>query len=48
MPPTLGRDFLESEDELNGPRVVILSDALWRRRFAGDPAIWAVKSPWMT
>ena len=37
--PTLGRDFLQSEDEVNGPRVVILSDVLWRRRFAADPAI---------
>jgi putative ABC transport system permease protein len=39
VPPTLGRDFQTSDDRLNGPNVVILSDALWRRRFASDRAI---------
>ena len=34
--PALGRDFLASEDVPNVPRVVILSHALWQRRFAGD------------
>ena len=37
--PIAGRDFEPSDDRLNGPNVVILSDALWRRRFAGDRAI---------
>lgn len=37
--PLLGRDFEPSDDRLNGPNVVILSDALWRRRFAGDHTI---------
>jgi predicted permease len=37
--PALGRDFQPSDDRLNGPKVVILSDALWRRRFQGDPSI---------
>jgi putative ABC transport system permease protein len=37
--PVLGRDFQESEDRLNGPNVVILSDRLWRRRFGGDTAV---------
>jgi len=37
--PGMGRDFEPSEDVLNGPNVVILSDRLWKRRFAGDPAI---------
>jgi len=37
--PLLGRDFDPSEDRLNGPNVVVLSDAFWRRRFAGDPSI---------
>ena len=39
VPPTLGRDFLDSEDEPGGSRVVILSDGLWTRRFGADPAI---------
>lgn len=37
--PVLGRDFRDSEDVFNGPRVVIISDGLWRSRFHGDPAI---------
>lgn len=37
--PVLGRDFLSSDDRLNGPNVVVLSDGLWRRRFAGDRTI---------
>ena len=37
--PALGRDFLASEDAFNGPKVVILSDRLWRRLFHSDPAI---------
>ena len=37
--PVLGRAFTEDEDEVGNERVVILSDALWRRRFAADPAI---------
>ena len=37
--PALGRDFLASDDQLNGPTAAIISDALWRRRFGGDSAI---------
>jgi predicted permease len=37
--PALGRGFQPSDDRLDGPRVVILSDALWRRHFQADPAI---------
>ena len=37
--PLVGRGFEPSDDRLRGPNVVILSDALWRRRFAADPAI---------
>jgi predicted permease len=36
--PALGRGFLRRE-EAAAERVVILSDALWRGRFGGDPAI---------
>ena len=37
--PLLGRGFQDSDDRLGGPNVVILSDALWRRRFGTDRAI---------
>ena len=37
--PMLGRDFQVSDDRRQGPNVVILSDRLWRRRFAADNAI---------
>src|ERR1017187_6672827 len=33
-----GRPFSVEEDRPNGPRVAIISDALWRSRFAADPA----------
>jgi putative ABC transport system permease protein len=36
--PVLGRDFEAADDALNGPKVVILSNALWRR-FGADNAI---------
>ena len=39
VPPALGRDFQEADDRPNRPFVCIISDALWRRRFAGDPRI---------
>ncbi len=38
--PALGRDFLPAEDQPGAPRVAILSDALWQRRFAADPGIF--------
>ena len=37
--PALGRDFRPSDDVFYGPKVVILSNALWQRRFGGDPTI---------
>lgn len=37
--PALGRDFQAADDQAGGPGVVIISDALWRRRFGGDPGI---------
>jgi len=39
MSPIVGRDFSASEDRLNGPKVAIISDGLWRRHFASDRAI---------
>jgi putative ABC transport system permease protein len=35
----LGRAFAPGEEAPDAPRVVILSDGLWRSRFGGDPAI---------
>jgi predicted permease len=37
--PALGRDFLEDEMRSDGPHVTILTDALWRTEFGGDPNI---------
>ena len=37
--PALGRGFLAEEDRPGGPRVVVLSDGLWKRVFAQDPGI---------
>ena len=35
--PVLGRDFREEEDRVGGPKVMILSDRIWRDRFNGKP-----------
>jgi len=37
--PELGRWFRRAEEENGQPDVVILSDALWRRRFSTDPQV---------
>jgi putative ABC transport system permease protein len=37
--PALGRTFAADEDRPGGPRVVVLSDRLWRRRFQADSSI---------
>ncbi|HET9707614.1 MAG TPA: ABC transporter permease, partial [Gemmatimonadales bacterium] len=39
VPLALGRDFTPTDDRLHGPNVVIISDALWRRRFGADRAV---------
>ncbi len=39
VPPQLGRDFQASDDQFNGPNVVIVSQRFWQRHFAGDRAI---------
>ena len=35
--PRLGRTFSRGEEERSAPRVVMLSEGLWKRRFGGDP-----------
>jgi len=37
--PRIGRAFKPDEDRPGVPRVVLLSDSLWRRRFSADAAI---------
>jgi predicted permease len=37
--PALGRTFTADESKWNGPKAVMLSHALWARRFASDPAV---------
>ena len=36
--PALGRSFRPEEEKAGGAPVVLIGDALWRRRFAADPA----------
>src|SRR5580698_9939276 len=38
-PVLLGRTFIKADNLANGPRVVVLSYRLWRRRFVGDQNI---------
>jgi predicted permease len=37
--PARGRLFVEGEDRPGAPRVALMSDRLWRRRFGGDTTI---------
>lgn len=37
VPPVAGRWFSAEEDKPGANRVVVISDGLWRRRFASDP-----------
>ena len=38
-PPVLGRDLQPGDERWGDHRVAILTDALWRSRFAADPAV---------
>jgi putative ABC transport system permease protein len=37
--PVLGREFAQAEDRPGAPRVVIIGNGLWRRRFGSDSSI---------
>ena len=37
--PAIGRWFSEAEGQRGGPKVVVLTDGYWRRRFASDPQV---------
>ncbi|HTM05102.1 MAG TPA: ABC transporter permease [Vicinamibacterales bacterium] len=39
VPPQLGRFPTDAEDRPNGPRVLLLSDGLWRTAFAASPSV---------
>ena len=39
LSPALGRDFQDADAAPGAPDVVLLSDALWHRRFGGDPGV---------
>ena len=38
-PFAMGRPYTAAEDVPNGPKVVVISNGLWRSRYAGDPNI---------
>lgn len=37
--PIVGRTFDASEDQADGPQVVVIGYDLWQRRYAGDPSV---------
>lgn len=39
IPPMIGRNFTSDEDRPNGPKVAILTNGIWRSRFASDASI---------
>jgi predicted permease len=39
VPPMIGRTFATNEDQRGAPGVVVLSERIWRRRFAADPRV---------
>ncbi|HUA60738.1 MAG TPA: ABC transporter permease [Verrucomicrobiae bacterium] len=41
--PTIGRDFDPQEEHFGGPGAILISDRLWRRRFAADPNVLGKK-----
>jgi len=39
LAPQIGRTFTDEEDRVGGPRLAVISDALWLRLFQRDPAV---------
>jgi putative ABC transport system permease protein len=39
VPPQLGRWYSDDEDKPGGPKVVVLADKFWQRRFSGDRSV---------
>jgi putative ABC transport system permease protein len=39
LPPLAGRGFRAEDERPGAPRVAVIAEALWQRRFGGDPAI---------
>src|SRR5262249_8995657 len=37
--PRAGRSFVDGDDRPGSPRVAMISEGLWKRRFGGDPSI---------
>src|SRR4051812_47998242 len=37
--PMLGRDFTPADDEEKAPKVMVISERLWKKTFGGDPAV---------
>lgn len=39
VPPMLGRDVVDADDVANAPKVVLINERLWKRRFGAAPTI---------
>ena len=39
VPPQLGRDFTEADDVPHGPKVALISDKMWRKRFGASRGV---------
>jgi putative ABC transport system permease protein len=37
--PTIGRDLTRADDELKAPKVMLISERLWKKTFGGDPDV---------